>query len=76
MSVYQVVRTFHRKDEPYIYTENVAIFSNIESANMFLEEELEEKSYYRHLETYVVEVQLNTVYSNTMSNKKVLNKRF
>jgi hypothetical protein len=76
MSVYQVFRSFHQKGEPYIYTESVATFDNLETVNMFLEEEKCEKSYYRHLETYVVEIELNKVYSNTMQNKKVLSKRF
>ncbi len=76
MNVYQVYRSYHQKNEPYIFTDSVAIFNSIETCSMFLEEEKVETSYYRHLETYVVEVELNKVYNNTMLNKKVLSKRF
>lgn len=75
--MYSAFRRFHKPGDSFIYTDSVAVFDTIEGATNFMNSETEHKgSVYNHLDTYVVEFELNKVYKNIENNAIIMKKTF
>lgn len=76
--IYGVYRRFYKRGDPFIFTENVAVFDDYSLAINFLNIENEiAGQLYLHLDTYLVEFEINRIYANISEmeqiNKKVFN---
>jgi hypothetical protein len=77
MSYFQVFRRFYRSGDSYIFTESVTVFDNFQLTKNFIENEKEVPSHlYKHLNTYVVQFEINQIYSNLQELSQLLNKSF
>ena len=78
MKLYHIFRRFHRQNEDFIFVELICVFDNLLKAIEFIDNEKEiiDKTSYKHLDTYVLTCELNTIYDNIMRHKDVLKKKF
>jgi len=77
MSYFQIFRRFYKPGDTHIYTESVVVFDNFQSTKDFIDNEKEVPSHlYKHLNTYVVQFEINQIYSNLQELSYLLNKSF
>lgn len=75
--MYSVFRRFYKAGDSVIFTENVAVFSDLDKANEFLHSEKDSSDHsYKHIDTYIVDFELGKVYNNIQALSSVHRKYF
>lgn len=76
MKVYPIIRRFYKKGENFIFTEVVFMTDNFIKMIEFMDNEVEIKSSYIHIDTYVVLCELNQIYQDILREKVIQRKTF
>lgn len=75
--MYTFFRRFYKPGDSIIITETIGMFTDLDTAHKFLDQETEDKTgLYFHLDTYFVENQTDQVYKNIAEIQIIAKKIF